>query len=187
MYFTKDYADIVLHNQVYMWEYHSDLVSTHPYSSRWYQWLVDARPILSYLDYFDDGTKSAFGAFLNPVFCWGGLFAVIGCGVLAVKDRDSRAAFIVIGYLAQFLPWVLVTRLTFAYHYFPSEVFMALALCHMWRRCRDEGLYRWERPMYAFTGLGVLLFAAFYPVLTGVRTAVWYTRSFLKWFPSWPF
>ena len=52
---------------------------------------------------------------------------------------------------------------------------------------RDEGLYRWERPMYAFTGLGVLLFAAFYPVLTGVRTAVWYTRSFLKWFPSWPF
>ena len=57
----------------------------------------------------------------------------------------------------------------------------------MWRRCRDEGLYRWERPMYAFTGLGVLLFAAFYPVLTGVRTAVWYTRSFLKWFPSWPF
>ena len=187
MYFTKDYADIVLHNQVYMWEYHSDLVSTHPYSSRWYQWLVDARPILYYLEYFDDGTKSAFGAFLNPVFCWGGLFAVIGCGVLAVKDRDSRAAFIVIGYLAQFLPWVLVTRLTFAYHYFPSEVFMALALCHMWRRCRDEGLYRWERPMYAFTGLGVLLFAAFYPVLTGVRTAVWYTRSFLKWFPSWPF
>ena len=88
MYFTKDYADIVLHNQVYMWEYHSDLVSTHPYSSRWYQWLVDARPILYYLEYFDDGTKSAFGAFLNPVFCWGGLFAVIGCGVLAVKDRD---------------------------------------------------------------------------------------------------
>ena len=23
---------------------------------------------------------------------------------------------------------------------------MALALCHMWRRCRDAGLYRWERP-----------------------------------------
>ena len=187
MFFTKDYADIVWHNQVYMWEYHSDLVSTHPYSSRWYQWLVDARPILYYLEYFDDGTKSAFGAFLNPVFCWGGLLAVIGCGILAIKDRDSRAAFIVIGYLAQLLPWVLVTRLTFAYHYFPSEVFMLLALCHMWRRCRDEGLYKWYRPMYAFTGLCVVLFAAFYPVLTGIKTPVWYTRSFLKWFPSWPF
>ena len=80
MYFTEDYAKIVWDNQIYMWEYHSDLVSTHPYSSRWYQWLVDARPILYYLEYFDDGTKSAFGAFLNPIFCWGGLFAVIGCG-----------------------------------------------------------------------------------------------------------
>lgn len=187
MYFTEDYAKIVWDNQIYMWEYHSDLVSTHPYSSRWYQWLVDARPILYYLEYFDDGTKSAFGAFLNPIFCWGGLFAVIGCGVLAAKDRDGRAAFIVIGYLAQFLPWVLISRLTFAYHYFPSEVFMALALCHMWRRCKDAGLYKWDRPMYAFTGLSVILFEAFYPVLTGVRTARWYTTYFNKWFPSWPF
>ena len=33
----------------------------------------------------------------------------------------------------------------------------------------------------------VLLFAAFYPVLTGVRTPTWYTTGLLKWFPSWPF
>ncbi len=30
MYFTRDYFDIVWDNQVYMWEYHSDLVSTQP-------------------------------------------------------------------------------------------------------------------------------------------------------------
>ncbi len=82
---------------------------------------------------------------------------------------------------------MLISRLTFAYHYFPSEVFMALALCHMWRRCKDAGLYKWDRPMYAFTGLSVILFEAFYPVLTGVRTARWYTTYFNKWFPSWPF
>ena len=41
--------------------------------------------------------------------------------------------------------------------------------------------------MYAFTGLSVVLFAAFYPVLTGLRASVAYTRGFLKWFPSWPF
>ena len=44
MFFTEDYAKVVWDNQVYMWEYHSDLVAEHPYSSRWYQWLVDARP-----------------------------------------------------------------------------------------------------------------------------------------------
>ena len=118
---------------------------------------------------------------------WGGLLAVIGCGILAIKDRDSRAAFIVIGYLAQLLPWVLVTRLTFAYHYFPSEVFLLLALCNVWSRLRELAVPWWRRNMYAVTGVCAGLFVAFYPVLTGLRTAVWYTRTFLRWFPSWPF
>ncbi len=187
MFFTRDYFDVVWDNQVYMWEYHSDLVSTHPYSSRWYQWLVDARPILYYLEYFDDGTKMAFGAFLNPVFCWAGLLAMIANGIFAVKDRDGKSAFIVIGYLAQLLPWVLVTRLTFAYHYFPSSVFMLLALCHVWERLKQQGIFRWQCNMYAVTGVCAGLFVAYYPVLTGLRTAIWYTRGFLRWFPSWPF
>ena len=188
MLFDRDYLKIVWDNQVYMWEYHSDLVSEHPYASRWFQWLVDARPILYYLEYYDDGvTKSAFGAFMNPIFCWTGLIAVIANGILAVRDRDGRAAFIVLGYLAQLLPWVLVTRLTFAYHYFPSEVFLILALANVWSRLREAALPYWRRNMYALTGASAALFAAFYPVLTGLRTPIWYTRSLLKWFPSWPF
>ena len=188
MFFTRDYFDIVWDNQVYMWEYHSDLVSTHPYASRWYQWLVDARPILYYLEYFEDGTtKSAFGAFMNPLFCWAGLIAIFANALFIFKDRDGKAAFIVIGYLAQLLPWVLVTRLTFAYHYFPSEVFLILALTNVWSRLREAALPYWRRNMYALTGASAALFAAFYPVLTGLRTPIWYTRSLLKWFPSWPF
>lgn len=187
MLFTKDYADIVIDNQVYMWKYHSGLVATHPYSSRWYQWLCDARPILYYLVYFDDGTKSAFGAFMNPLLCWGGFFAVIGCGIVGVKDRDGKSIFIVIGYLAQLLPWVLVSRLTFAYHYFPSEIFLVLALGRMFDLSREHGLIYWRKSAYWFTGLSVGLFAMFYPVLTGIRVARWYTTYFTKWFPSWPF
>ncbi len=187
MLFSKDYANIVWSNQVYMWEYHSDLVATHPYSSRWYQWIADARPILYYRDIFEDGTKSAFGAFMNPVFCWSGFFAMIGCGILAVKDRDGKAVFIVLGYLAQLLPWVLVSRLTFAYHYFTTEVFLLLALCYMFKRMKQLALPRWKNRMYALTGVCTGLFVAFYPVLSGLRVPTWYTSYFLRWFPSWPF
>ena len=188
MYFTRDYFDIVLDNQVYMWEYHSDLVSEHPYASRWYQWIIDARPILYYLEYFEDGsTKSAFGAFMNPVFCWTGLLAMGANVLLMIKDRDGRAAFAVIGYLAQLLPWVLVTRLTFAYHYFPSELFLLLALANVWRKLGELAAPNLRRNMYAVTGACTGLFVAFYPVLTGLRCALWYTRGLLKWFPSWPF
>ena len=42
--------------------------------------------------------------------------------------RDRTALFILVGYLAQLLPWVFVTRVVFEYHYFPSSVFLVLAL-----------------------------------------------------------
>ena len=35
-----------------------------------------------------------------------------------------------IGYAAQLLPWIPVSRITFAYHYFPSVIFLVLALSY---------------------------------------------------------
>jgi dolichyl-phosphate-mannose--protein O-mannosyl transferase len=106
---------------------HSKLVDTHPYSAAWYTWPFDIRPILYYLS--DQGSlKSAFGAFGNPFVWWGGL-ACLGLIVWRfIKRREPAALFILIGYLSQMLPWVLVPRLTFIYHYFPSTVFLCLAL-----------------------------------------------------------
>ena len=185
--FKPAYWKLVLDNQVYMWNYHSDLVATHPYASKWYQWLLDIRPILYYLHYFDDGTKSAFAAFSNPLVCWGGLLAMGGLGWIAVRDRDERAIFILIGYLANLLPWVLVSRLTFAYHYFPCTVFLVLALGYLFAdlRRRDR---RWPLSVGGYTAAAVGLFAMFYPVLSGVRTGMGYTTHVLKWFAdTWPF
>lgn len=185
MYFTREYLDIVLENQSFMFSYHAGVDATHPYSSSWYQWLVDARPILYYLEYFDDGTKSSFGAFVNPLLCWGGLAAVLCAGIEAVRRRDKKAAFILLGYLAQLLPWVLVPRITFEYHYFPCTVFLVLALGYVFALARERGGKRW--PMYSFTAVSLVLFAAFYPVLSGLRVPGWYSHNLLGWFPSWPF
>ena len=40
---------------------------------------------------------------------------------------DPRTVFIVIGLLAQYLPWVLVPRGTYIYHYFASLPFLMAA------------------------------------------------------------
>jgi dolichyl-phosphate-mannose-protein mannosyltransferase len=187
MYFDRDYLDIVVKNQKFMYGYHSDLVAEHAYSSVWYQWVFDIRPILYYLHYFDDYTKSAFGAFVNPLLCWGGLLAVITMAVLAAFKKDGRALFILIGYLAQLVPWMFVSRLTFAYHYFPSTVFLLLGLCHVFNTLRLKNP-RWKRPVYCYTALCLVLFVAFYPVLTGIPVYRWYTGAFLRWIPGmWPF
>ena len=187
MFFRGEYLKIVMDNQSYMWNYHSDLVATHPYSSMWHQWLVDARPILYYLEYFDDGTKSLFGAFSNPLVAWGGLIAMGGMAWLAIREKDNRAIFILLGYLANLLPWVAVDRLTFAYHYFPCTVFLILAIGYLFADLRRRD-WKWPLSVGSFTAVGVGLFVLFYPVLSGVRVSADYTSTFLKWFAdTWPF
>lgn len=182
MYFTREYAAIVLENQRFMFTYHAGLVATHPYSSRWWQWLLDLRPILYYLSY-GDGTVSTIGAFVNPLLCWGGLLALPVLAYRAAK-RDRTALFILVGYLAQVLPWVFISRLTFEYHYFAATLFLVLALGYVFDRLRQRGSFG---IVYVFTAASGALFALFYPVLTGVTVSRSYAWNVLKWLPDWPF
>lgn len=184
MLFSREYLDIVLDNQKFMFTYHSGVTDSHPYSSRWYQWIFDIRPILYYLHYFPDGSRSSFAAFLSPLLCWGGLMAMCAMAYQTFRKRDRRARFILIGYLAQLLPWTLITRITFEYHYFPSAVFLTLALGHVLetvsRLCPGR-----RRVSYVFAGISLVLFAAFYPVLSGIRISTDYAADFLCWIPGW--
>ncbi len=185
--FSKKYLQVVIDNQTYMWNYHSDLVSTHPYSSKWYQWLFDARPILYYLDSAPGGETVSFAAFNNPLVSWAGLIAMGAMGWLAVRRKDERAAFIFIGYMANLLPWVLVSRLTFAYHYFPCTVFLVLAIGYVFADLRRYDS-AWKASIGSFSAVAVGLFAVFYPVLAGIPRTAQYSRVFLKWFAdTWPF
>ena len=182
MYFTREYAAIVLENQRFMFTYHAGLVATHPYASRWWQWLLDLRPILYYLSY-GDGTVSTIGAFVNPLLCWGGLLALPVLVYHAAK-RERTALFLLVGYLAQVLPWVFISRLTFEYHYFAATLFLVLALGYVFDRLRQRGSFG---IVYVFTAASGALFALFYPVLTGVTISRSYAWNVLKWLPDWPF
>ncbi len=186
MYFSGEYAKLVLDNQSFMFSYHSGLVAEHPYSSVWYQWVLDVRPILYYLDYFDDGTRSSFGAFVNPALCWGGLLSLFVPVYTALARRDGTAAFILVGYLAQLLPWVLVKRLTFEYHYFPCTVFLVLSLGYSFKLLR-AGNRHWRWYLGGFAAVSAALFALFYPALSGLVVDNAQATSLLGWLPTWPF
>lgn len=186
MLLSRDYAEIVLENQSFMLNYHEGVTATHPYSSRWYQWIVNGRPILYYLESLPDNYKSAFGAFLNPMVCWGGLLAIISMGWRTVRFKDGKALFILIGYLSCLLPWVFIKRVVFEYHYFPCLIFLVLALCHVFNSFRLRDI-NWKPKVYGFVALSLLLFLAFYPVLSGIPVPRTYS-DLLAWIPgAWPF
>jgi dolichyl-phosphate-mannose--protein O-mannosyl transferase len=183
----KDFWSLVWNNQVFMLTYHKGVDTPHPYSSRWYQWLLDIRPILYYMvNETEAGFTTRFAAFNSPVVAWGGLAALVVTAVQTVRRRCGKGLLILVGYLAQLLPWVFISRITFAYHYFPCILFLSLALAFVFNDLVESGR-RWRGAVYGLTGTAAGLYALFYPALIGLRVPTWFMKCFIKWFPSWPF
>jgi len=186
MLWNYQFFQVVWHYQTSMFTYHYDLVAYHPFSSAWWQWIFNIRPTLFVNDRAGD-LRATFGAFHNPIITWGGLLAIIVIGVRSFKKRDEKGLFIFIGYLSGLLPWMLVSRILFAYHYFPSSLFLILALCHVFNQILERKRVLSKSLIYGFTFITGLIFAIFYPSLSGMFMPNWYYENFVRWLPSWPF
>ena len=186
---SVEYLKLILDNIKYMYNYHAGLEATHPYESTWWMWMLDLRPILYYLHYFDDAyaVKSVIGTCGNPLFWWTGLGAMAAMAAKGIRG-DRMAWFILAGYLSCLLPWVTVERCAFIYHYFPATVFLALALGRCLRDCQRRSLTRRDYTGPILASGCALLFALFYPALSGLTYTTAYGNAVLRWFLGyWPF
>lgn len=173
--------------QLHMFNYHKGVFDSHPFESPWWQWPLDIRDIWYYVsDSMPAGWVSSISALGSPAVWWVGLACLIWVAVRAVKGygkRDPRLWWLLIGFCANYLPWVLVPRVTFVYHYFASVPFIVLCTVLFFEDLYDKK--RWAKPaMFAFMGVVLALFALFYPVLTGVPMTELHA-SLLNWLPSW--
>lgn len=176
----------MLKNQEYMLSYHAGLEATHPYSSSWYEWPGMARPILYYYESIGETCHQCISAFGNPLIWWVGIPAFLFMVYLVLEKRDKLAMFLCVGYLAQYLPWCLVPRITFIYHYFPSIPFIILMLMYCAMKLKDRMS---ERGWYAITAgyvfAAAALFFLFYPVISGQTVNTQYVDMLLKWVKNW--
>ncbi len=217
-YSDRGLFDRMLHNQETMFSYHSGLESTHDYSSPWHEWPTIKRPIWYYSRILppkeseenlegtanpegaegleksespekSEGLREGISAFGNPAVWWMGIPAAFYMIYLWFNKKDRTAGFLFTGYLAQYLPWFFVTRITFIYHYFPSVAFVVLMIIYsmmQWKPAIEK------RSKYAFPAMALLygtlvvvLFAMFYPVLSGQPVSPSYVAKYLRWFESW--
>ncbi|MGN0400996.1 MAG: phospholipid carrier-dependent glycosyltransferase [Acetatifactor sp.] len=180
-----------LHNQQNMLSYHTDLVSTHPFASPCYDWPILKRPVWYYSgiltgSYGSGGLREGISAFGNPLVWWVGIPAFLYCFYLATEKKDRTAAFLITGYLAQYLPWFFVSRITFIYHYFPSTIFVVLMIVHSFQSLRDHMPPRSFKLLLLLYGSSAIgLFLLFYPVLSGQPVDSGYVEQLLRWFDSW--
>ncbi|MEK5479716.1 glycosyltransferase family 39 protein [Paenibacillus sp. FSL R5-0407] len=173
--------------QQHMFSYHSGLVGSHPFASSWWEWPFMKRPVWYFSGEGDyPGIVSSIVAMGNPLIWWVGVFMLIAALWFSLKRKDRGVYVVWIAFLAQYVPWMLVSRETFLYHYFAMVPFLILAIVYVVKLIEEK------RPHLsyirkAFMTAAILLFAMFYPVLSGIQVSSNYIEHVLRWFPSWLF
>ena len=165
----------------------------HTFHSPWYEWPTMATPMYYASAAFKpEGMTYAIFCFGNP---WIWLVALIGiaytfyCWIrghryiigdqestfqLFRNDWDIGPAFILIGLLAQFLPWVLVPRGTYIYHYFASVPFLILGTVWMLHHLTMKYPQSGRRICIIYLVLCLVWFIILFPYASGVTTPNWW-------------
>ncbi len=182
--------------QEYMYTYHSGLQASHDFESPWYEWPLMIRPMWLYKGNHG-GLIATINTMGNPAVWWPGFAALVWLVVRYIKGFSDNSknkeisyigALLLIGFASQFLPWVVVTRCTFIYHYFTCVPFIILMICHFIDVKTGYGQKVDERKLKIalgiYIGVVAVVFAFFYPVISGMDMPVWYARL-TRWLPTW--
>ncbi len=183
---SHERIDRVITLQKSIFDYHAGLSGdTHYFRSPWYQWPVIWWPMWYYsgTGYMPEGTISSISCMGNPAVWWFGLVALIFVTVRMCWQRRAHRAdvMVVIGFASQFLPWVIVPRSTFIYHYFASVPFIILASVLLLDAIRHRSEKAFGITSGVLLGAALALFGAFYPLESGLPCARSYAK-YLRWF-----
>ncbi len=196
----RSFLDVInLQGEMYI--YHSTLTATHPFSSPWYSWPIMFDPIKNSVHVpvwlqsasLNNGLNSSIVVLGNPAVWWIGFAAVLATTVYSLTKiigkrlnlkKHLPAVFLVVIFFFQWVPYVLISRVVFIYHFYVNVPILCLASAFLISKYWS---YKWTKiAAIAYFALTIALFVLFYPVISGVPTTTT-TIDSLKWFKSWVF
>ena len=155
--------------QISMYNYHKNLTATHQCQSTWYQWPLAQKSVWFYSGAAPSGFLSHIVSTGNPALFY--TTAVGAVCMLGYWFRERKLpienAVIFVAILSGLLPWALVTRCVFQYHYFSTIPYMLLAtvmLLYLLEQ-RYPKLYPLK---WVWLGVVVLVFLFMYPAASGL-------------------
>ena len=163
--------DTLIKYQTFMYNYHANLKATHPYQSSWYSWPFTGKPMWYYYNtYLPVDQVSTLSASGNPAVWWVSAVGAVALVWARLSNRikpDRAMQIFTIGVLANYLPWVLVTRCTFIYHFFATVPFILMATVYalqkLEQKYKDANFLKW-----VWIGFAVLFFILLYPGISGL-------------------
>ncbi len=190
----------------------------HDFYSPWYQWPVIGKPMWYAANSFEpEGYESSIMALGNPAVWWSGLICIVICLAVWIRRHmrrdttltpftetdDTRPALILLCYFGQLMPWILVPRGTYIYHYFPCVPFLILAMVLCLDLLADAGVKavansgaseQSQKQQNIERGVLILviillvaaaaMFVLFFPYASGIPAKRSWMEA-VKWFDRW--
>src|SRR5579872_2340122 len=174
-----------------MYWYHHNLKATHPYSSTWWTWPLELRPVSYYYHVFSgvqppNQIVAEVLALPNPFMWLAQIITVPAAGVIAWRTRHKGMMLCVAAYFFQWLPWIGSPRIDFQYNFYPDTAIICLCGAYvlhlLWRSASTAASPQGRRALVVgYLAACVLGFAFFLPVLNGAHISwkqwdarIWY-------------
>lgn len=165
-----------------MFGYHSGLEDTHPFQSDWNTWPIMSKPVWYYMkDYGSEGYSTISGMG-NPILWWFGAFTMIYTLFRTVFKIDRKSWYIIVPILSIFLPYSLIKRCMFLYHYFPVVPFMILSVVNFVQVITEK--IKKNYVVILVSTIILCTFIYFFPVYSGMKVSKEYIDS-TKWVSTW--
>ena len=155
----------------------------HPYQSRWWQWVLNLRPVW----YFYEPVAGVQRGVLfvgNPAICWGGLIALVASLWAGLRRRAWPLLLPALLWAGPLIFFIAAPKpVQFYYHYFLSSLMLCIASAGV----LDH--YFWSRgnrlvPWLAL-GLAGLVFLEFYPIISAGALGDPQDFNRWMWLDSW--
>ena len=167
-----------------MYNYHSTLNATHSFSSAWWSWPLILRPVWLYVSYLPLSVNSTIVLLGNPAVWWVGSSLVILATIRGWKKKSFECAFIVAFFFVHWIPYMLISRITFLYHFYINVPILCLASAYYVSKYWNT---KWGKIIgIIYFSVVVILFGYFYAIISGAPAPVPWINN-LKWLPGWSF
>ena len=160
----------------------ANLDATHQCQSMWYQWPLAQKSVWFYAGYPEIGEiklLSNISSTGNPAVWYVSAFGTVFALVEWFRNPDCRKdrafAFVLVGILAGLLPWALVTRCVFLYHYFSTLPFVMLMtlLLLFYAEKKYPRLYKLK---WIWLCVAAVEFVLMYPAISGLPVPYGYAK-----------
>lgn len=174
-YSFRDTFRTLIDEQKSMYGYHSNLTASHMCQSKWYQWPFTVKSVWFYVDRVGDRISN-ISSTGNPAVWWVSAVASVCLLLESVTDKlkkDRVQPVLFIGVIANYLPWMLVDRCVFLYHFFATVPFILLSAVYLLytfeERQAVSGKVKW-----IWLGIAFVYFLLLFPAISGIPTSFSY-------------